>query len=373
MNAVIPSPAPVAGGGAYRKPSFEPIVQVPDNGSAMDDSPPLLLSPPVAAAWQRALADAVTRPDELLALLDIDPALPALDYARLKDFPLRVPRGFVARMRRGDANDPLFLQVWPKPAEANTVPGFRHDAVGDLDKLLGGGLIHKYQGRALLIATGACGVHCRYCFRRHFPYSDALAARNQWRDALAQLATDDSIEELILSGGDPLSLSDDKLALLAEQLPTLPRLRRLRLHTRQPIVLPQRVDERLAAWLAPLPLQKVVVVHVNHAREIDGEVRGALARLRDCGATLLNQSVLLRGVNDSADTLATLSEALFDAGVLPYYLHLLDRAHGTAHFEVDEPAARTLMQQLNARLPGYLVPRLVREVAGAPGKVPVIA
>ncbi|HEY0915082.1 MAG TPA: EF-P beta-lysylation protein EpmB [Solimonas sp.] len=321
-----------------------------------------------APLWQHALREAFTRPADLLDYLQIDPALPSLDLERLRDFPLRVPRGFAARMRKGDPADPLFLQIWPRPAEAEVVPGFGLDAVGDLKKARDGGVIHKYHGRALLIATGACAVHCRYCFRRHFPYSDQLAAREQWREALRTLAEDPSIEEVILSGGDPLSLSDDKLAGLAQALEDIPHLRRLRIHTRQPIVLPERVDERLLQWLGRGRLQKVIVLHVNHPQELDATVERALQPLRALQIPLLNQSVLLRGINDSADTLRKLSEQLFACGILPYYLHVVDRVHGAAHFEVDTEAARKLASELVALVPGYLMPRLAREDAGAASK-----
>jgi EF-P beta-lysylation protein EpmB len=284
---------------------------------------------------------------------------------------LRVPRGYAARMRKGDPNDPLLLQVLPQAREGDDVPGFGDDAVGDLARLKDGGVIHKYHGRALVIATGACAVHCRYCFRRHFPYSDALASREHWRGALRALAEDRSITEVILSGGDPLSLSDEKLARFAEGLEFLPHVQRLRIHTRQPVVLPERVDEALLAWLGRGRLRKVIVIHANHANELDDAVQQALARLAATGATLLNQSVLLRGVNDSADALLRLSERLFECGVLPYYLHMLDRVRGAAHFDVPEAEARALMRALAARLPGYLVPRLVREEAGAPSKTGV--
>ena len=233
------------------------------------------------------------------------------------------------------------------------------------------GLLTKYQGRALLVATGACAVHCRYCFRRHFPYADANPRADGWRAALAAIAADPTIDEVILSGGDPLSLSDTRLSELVAALAALPQLKRLRIHTRQPVVLPERVDAALLAWLAPLRLQKVVVLHVNHAQELDASVADACAKLRDAGATLLNQSVLLRGVNDSVDALAALSERLFALGVLPYYLHQLDRVQGAAHFEVNDRTALALHAALTARLPGYLVPRLVREVAGAPAKQPI--
>jgi EF-P beta-lysylation protein EpmB len=284
---------------------------------------------------------------------------------------MRVPEGFVARMRRGDANDPLLLQVLPRVAELLDAPGFTRDAVGDLAARAAHGVLHKYAGRALLIATGSCAIHCRYCFRRHFPYAEQTAAANGWQAALAHVRGDASIHELILSGGDPLSLSTAKLAELGEELATIPHVRRLRIHTRLPIVLPERVDAEFSDWLARMRLQRVVVLHANHAREIDAAVAAACTRLRDAGAVLLNQSVLLRGVNASVEVLAELSESLFACGVLPYYLHQLDRVAGAAHFEVDDSTARALHAGLRDRLPGYLVPRLVREVAGAAGKLPV--
>lgn len=319
-------------------------------------------------AWQTELGHAFSRPAELLAYLGLPVDTPALGAAGLKEFPLRVPRGYAARMRKNDPHDPLLRQVWAQPAEALDVPGFGDDAVGDLAKLKDGGIIHKYAGRALVIATGACAVHCRYCFRRHFPYGDAMASRDHWDETLRELAADRSISEVILSGGDPLSLSDAKLAPLAEALEFLPHVQRLRIHTRQPIVLPERVDPALLAWLGRGRLQKVVVVHANHANELDEPVRAALRRLAQAGATLLNQSVLLCGVNDSADALVNLSTRLFECGVLPYYLHMLDRVRGAAHYDVPESRARELMRAASARLPGYLVPRLVREEAGAPSK-----
>ena len=318
-------------------------------------------------AWQVELGRAFSRPADLLAFLELPADTPGLPG----DFALRVPRGYAARMRKSDPRDPLFLQVWHRPQEADAAAGFGDDAVGDLAKLKDGGIIHKYAGRALVVATGACAVHCRYCFRRHFPYAEAMASRDGWDETLRALAADRSISEVILSGGDPLSLSDGKLAAFAEALEFLPHVQRLRLHTRQPIVLPERVDDALLAWLGRGRLQKVVVVHANHANELDDAVRAALRRLAQAGVTLLNQSVLLAGVNDDADTLVNLSTRLFECGVLPYYLHMLDRVRGTAHFQVPEVEARTLMRAAAARLPGYLVPRLVREDAGAPSKTPL--
>ena len=231
--------------------------------------------------------------------------------------------------------------------------------------------MHKYAGRALVVTTGACAVHCRYCFRRHFPYAKQSALRQGWEPVIARLQADPSIQEVILSGGDPLSLSDRRLTQFSDELQAVRHVRRLRIHTRYPVVLPERVDAGLLAWLARIPLQKVVVIHANHANEIDAQVRRACADLAAAGATVLNQSVLLAGVNDSVAALADLSESLFAAGVLPYYLHLLDKVQGAAHFDVQASRALALHQELAACLPGYLVPRLVREVAGAPAKTAV--
>jgi EF-P beta-lysylation protein EpmB len=284
---------------------------------------------------------------------------------------MRVPRGFVARMKKGDPGDPLLLQVLPQAAELGDVPGFTRDAVGDLASRAAHGVLHKYEGRALFVATGSCAVNCRYCFRRHFPYAEETAAAGRWHEAVALVAEDASIREVILSGGDPLSLSTAKLAELTDRLATIAHVKRLRIHTRLPVVLPERVDGVLETWLRRLPMQRVVVLHANHPNELDDAVAEACVRIARTGATLLNQSVLLRGINDDAQTLQALSERLFTCGVLPYYLHQLDRVAGVAHFEVDDPRARTLMDALRARLPGYLVPRLVREVAGAPSKTPL--
>ncbi len=320
--------------------------------------------------WQQAMAEAIADPAELCRILGLDPALIA-HPAPNSGFPLRVPRGFVARMRHGDPHDPLLRQVLPIDAESVPAEGFFLDPVGDMASRAGQGLLHKYDGRALLIATGACAVHCRYCFRRHFPYHEEAALSGGWQDAIAHLQTDPSIREIILSGGDPLSLSDRRLRQLTDALRAIPHIRRLRIHTRQPVVLPERVDEGLLAWLAELPLQKVMVIHTNHANEIDRHVADACRELAARNVTLLNQSVLLAGVNDDVDALTGLGESLFAIGVLPYYLHLLDRVQGAAHFEVDEPTALRLHAGLLQRLPGYLVPRLVREVPGAPSKTPV--
>lgn len=329
-------------------------------------------TPPAAGArWQALWRDAVRDPRELLALLGLSDAALALSDEAAAQFPLRVPRGFVARMRHGDPNDPLLRQVLPLDEEMRPMPGFSLDAVGDGAAKAGHGVIRKYNGRALLIATGSCAIHCRYCFRRHFPYAEETAAAGGWRDAVAAIGADAGIDEVILSGGDPWSLATPKLEELTEALAQVPQLKRLRIHTRLPVVLPERVDAALQAWLERLPWPVAVVLHANHANEFDAEVEAAMRRLRASGATLLNQAVLLRGVNDSVEALAALSERSYAAGVLPYYLHQLDRVQGSAHFEVADERARALHRQLAARLSGYLVPKLVREVAGDPGKRPL--
>jgi EF-P beta-lysylation protein EpmB len=272
-------------------------------------------------------------------------------------------------MRRGDPNDSLLRQVLPLAEEAGAVPGYGPDPLGEQSAHRAPALLQKYQGRALLITTSACAIHCRYCFRREFPYSEQTGESTRFREALDAIAQDSSLEEIILSGGDPLSLSDSRLGALTDELSKIPHIRRLRLHTRQPIVLPSRVDSGLVAWLQRVPWPTVFVMHANHANEIDDSVREACARLRETGATLLNQSVLLRGVNDSVDALTDLSRALFEAGVLPYYLHVLDKVTGSAHFDLPEARAQELVGELAARMSGYLVPRLVREVEGAPAKL----
>jgi len=320
------------------------------------------------ARWQALWREALRDPIELLECLGLGALASRVSATAQAQFPLRVPRGYVARIRHGDANDPLLRQVLPIDDEDRLVPGFSLDAVGDGAAKGGTGVIHKYDGRALLIATGSCAIHCRYCFRRHFPYGEETAAAGGWGSAIDYLRADPSVHEVILSGGDPLSLSTAKLAELTEALHGLPQITRLRLHTRLPIVLPERIDDEFLDWIGTLPWPVVMVVHANHANEIDGAVRGACDALRRRGVHLLNQAVLMRGVNDDATALIELSEALFSAGVLPYYLHLLDRVQGTAHFEVPEAEAIALRDGIHARLPGYLVPRLVREIPGQPGK-----
>ena len=322
--------------------------------------------------WQRELAEAINRPEELLAALGLPAELLAGARAASRLFDLRVPRGLLARMRHGDANDPLLRQVLPLGDELDEAQGFVSDPLDEAAARRAPGLLQKYQGRALLIATEACAVHCRYCFRREFPYSEQVDSGGpRWSAALEAITRDSSIEEVILSGGDPLSLSDARLTQLTDAIGHIAHVRRLRIHTRQPVVLPSRVDAGLLTWLGGTRLPVVMVLHANHPNEIDPEVRAACAALKSAGATLLNQSVLLKGVNDDVEILQRLSVALVEAGVVPYYLHLPDRVRGTAHFDVAEETARALLDALMARVSGYLVPRLVREVPGAASKLPV--
>jgi len=295
------------------------------------------------------------------------------DDAATGPFPMRVPRSFASRMRRGDPRDPLLLQVLPSGRELDRIDGFVADPVGDLAAVAGAGLLRKYQGRALLLTTPACAVHCRYCFRKHFPYTEHSARPAAHAAAVAALQSDPTVTEVILSGGDPLSISDDRFAKLLDTLAEIPQLRRIRIHTRLPVVLPARVTADLIAALDRCRLPVAVVLHSNHPNELTDEVDAALAPLRALGISMLNQAVLLRGINDNADVLAALSEKGFDYGILPYYLHLLDPVAGAAHFDVAEPHARSLLAALRSRLPGYLVPRLVKETAGEGFKRPIPA
>lgn len=318
-----------------------------------------------ALSWQQQLAGAVRSVDELLERVGLDAGNGV--SAANNQFPLLVPHSYLERIRPGDPKDPLLLQVLPQRVEVQGAAGFTADPLGETH-LSSGGLIHKYHGRLLVIASGACPIHCRYCFRRHYDYSANAAGRERFRKTLEAIRSGSDSDEIILSGGDPLSLSNDKLGELLAALAASANIRRLRVHTRFPVAIPERVDEELVAILRSLAKPLTLVLHINHPNEINPALAAAAARLKPNVAALLNQSVLLRHVNDRVATLVDLSEALFDAGVLPYYLHQLDRVAGAAHFEVGDEEARSLHQQMAARLPGYLVPKLVREEPGGVGK-----
>jgi len=317
--------------------------------------------PSKQADWQDELRQAIHNPLHLLELLEIAESQLAHRLMVQPHFKLQVPKGYVARMQKGDPNDPLLRQVLPLIDEQKQVSGFGVDPVGDSAAEKVPGLLQKYQGRILWLTTTACAIHCRYCFRQHYPTSKT---KLYYQRVLDTIRADTSITEVILSGGDPLMLLDSDLAEMAKSLADIPQVQRLRLHTRLPIVLPTRVNNELLTWLTETRLQFIVVVHANHANEIDNEVKSALQKLVTAGVTVLNQSVLLRGINDNATALMALSEILFDSRVLPYYLHVLDRVQGAAHFEVPEQTALELLEKMRVALPGYLVPKLVREVTG---------
>ena len=318
--------------------------------------------------WQESMSNLITDPEELLTLLHLDASLLTAARAAAQLFPLRVPRSFVARMEKGKLNDPLLQQVLPIGAELDQVTGYNRDPLRETYVNPAPGLFHKYPGRVLVTLTGACAIHCRYCFRRFFPYEDNNPGRAGWDNIFAYIQSDETITEVILSGGDPLSVHDHLLKQFTDRLSQIAHVNRLRIHTRLPIVMPERITDDFIAWARDLTMQLVIVVHVNHPQEINAEIKTMLQRLQSEKITLLNQSVLLKGINDDATTLALLSESLFTSGVLPYYLHVLDKVEGAAHFDIDLKKAQHLHTELAQILPGFLVPRLVRETAGEMSK-----
>lgn len=329
------------------------------------------LNTPSREDWITQLADVVTSPDELLHLLDLETdanLLAGRDAKRL--FALRVPRAFIARMEKGNPHDPLLRQVLTAQEEFIAAPGFSTDPLEEQHSVVPG-LLHKYSNRALLLVKGGCAVNCRYCFRRHFPYAENQGNKRNWQAALEYIAANPQLDEIIFSGGDPLMAKDHELDWLLTQLEAIPHIKRLRIHSRLPIVIPARITEGLTARFSASSLQILLVNHINHANEIGPEFRAAMALLRQARVTLLNQSVLLRGVNDNAQTLANLSNALFNAGVMPYYLHVLDKVQGAAHFMVEDEEARAIMRELLTLVSGYMVPRLAREIGGEPSKTPL--
>ncbi|MEJ4045789.1 EF-P beta-lysylation protein EpmB [Erwinia sp. SLM-02] len=329
------------------------------------------LNTPAREEWLHQLADVITDPDELLQLLALqnDPELASGHGAR-RLFALRVPRAFAARMRRGDPQDPLLLQVITSQQEFVDAPGYSTDPLDEQSSVVPG-LLHKYRNRALLLVKGGCAVNCRYCFRRHFPYEDNQGNKRNWQQALEYIREQPELDEIIFSGGDPLMAKDHELDWLIGELERIPHIKRLRIHSRLPVVIPRRITESLCQRLAQSRLQTLLVCHINHAQEIDDDLRHGMRMLKRAGVTLLNQSVLLRGVNDNAATLAALSNALFDAGILPYYLHVLDKVQGAAHFYVDDDRARAIVRELLGMVSGYLVPTLAREIGGEPSKTPL--
>ncbi|MBL4580581.1 MAG: EF-P beta-lysylation protein EpmB [Gammaproteobacteria bacterium] len=321
-----------------------------------------------AATWQEILSDLITDPQELLRILELNPDTNPYSLEALDKFPLKAPRPFVERIEKGNWHDPLLRQIWPSVFEETQTEGFVADPLNEEAFNPLPGLLHKYHGRVLLTAAPHCAIHCRYCFRRHFDYQANSPSRTQWEEAFAYIAADSSIEEVILSGGDPLAISDRQFNWLLQQLASIKQLTTVRIHTRLPIVIPQRITTELVRCLAESRLRLVMVVHCNHAQELDNAVIRGFRDLSDVGVTMLNQSVILKDVNDNADALIDLNKALFQHNVLPYYLHMPDQVAGTEHFYVTDQHATELIKTLHASLPGYLVPRLVRENPGEPGK-----
>ncbi|WP_284088850.1 EF-P beta-lysylation protein EpmB [Acinetobacter pittii] len=322
--------------------------------------------------WQSQLSDLITDPSELLSLLELssEQLLSGAILASEK-FKLRVPRAFVGKMNTKNPLDPLLLQVLPHHLELEEHPEFVTDPLGEEAANQLPGVLHKYKSRFLLTLTGACAVHCRYCFRRHFPYQENLPKNEDWLNIKNYIEANPNINEIILSGGDPLTLSNRKLALWLERLSSLKQIEILRIHSRVPIVIPNRIDEELISLLKNSRLRIVLVVHSNHASELDDFTCSKLLQLSDHHITVLNQAVLLKGVNDSAQTLIDLSYRLFEARVMPYYLHVLDKVKGAQHFDLESSKIDDIYRDVLANLPGYLVPKLVREIAGEKNKTPL--
>ena len=325
--------------------------------------------------WQQLLAESITEPAQLIERLKLPVELLEPMQQACQQFSLRVSEPYLRLIEAGNPQDPLLLQVLPQRQEMDTTPGYITDPLAEADSTPDSGVVHKYRGRLLLIISGGCAINCRYCFRRHFPYQDNQLGPQQWQAALDYLQAHPEVDEVIFSGGDPLATPDNRLIQLIDALEALPQLKRLRIHTRLPIAIPQRLTDPLRQRLSDSRLQVVMVLHSNHANELGAEFSHWLAPWRNSGITLLNQAVLLRGINDNAETLINLSHALFNNGILPYYLHLLDPVAGAAHFDLGDAApkrersARQLVGQIAAQLPGYLVPKLTRELPGAAAKV----
>jgi EF-P beta-lysylation protein EpmB len=323
------------------------------------------------ANWQTELSHAITQLDELLKILELSPTAVNSSLLAAQQFALRVPRGYVARMRKADPQDPLLLQVLPLQQELFAVPGYTTDPLQEKAANPIPGLLHKYHDRVLLTLTGSCAINCRYCFRRHFPYAENNPGMQGWQQAIDYIASKSEIREVIYSGGDPLLLKDGQLQEITDKIAAIAHVKRLRIHSRIPIVLPERITDELLSCLTSTRLQPVMVVHCNHANEIDDAVINAMQKLQAAKIPVLNQTVLLKGVNDSVRALIELSESLFAAGIMPYYLHLLDKVQGAAHFEVSENIAKQLAWEMMQQVSGYLVPKLVCEKPGALAKVPM--
>ncbi|MDE1327228.1 EF-P beta-lysylation protein EpmB [Vibrio aestuarianus] len=320
--------------------------------------------------WLQQLTNAISNPADLLQILEIDPSLWQNGFEARKLFALRVPQSFVERMEKGNPNDPLLRQVLPLSEEFEWHQGYSTDPLEEQNNAIPG-LLHKYKNRALMIVKGGCAVNCRYCFRRHFPYQENKGSKTVWQQSLDYIAAHPELNEVILSGGDPLMAKDHELKWLIDAISQIPHIKRLRIHSRLPVVIPARITDSLCELLQDTRLQVILVTHINHANEINLELKQQMNRLRAINVTLLNQGVLLKGVNDSIKAQVQLSETLFDAGILPYYLHVLDKVQGATHFFVSDQQAKDIMAGVIEQVSGYLVPKLTREIGGRSSKTPL--
>ncbi|MBF4256251.1 EF-P beta-lysylation protein EpmB [Vibrio anguillarum] len=320
--------------------------------------------------WLQQLTNAISNPAELLQQLEIDPALWQNGFAARKLFALRVPQSFVDRMEKGNPYDPLLRQVLPLNEEFEWHDGYSNDPLDEQNNAIPG-LLHKYRNRVLMIVKGGCAINCRYCFRRHFPYQENKGSKQVWQQSVDYITAHPELNEVILSGGDPLMAKDEELRWLIDAISSVPHIKRLRIHSRLPVVIPARITDALCDLLRETRLQVILVTHINHANEINLEFKQQMSRLRAINVTLLNQGVLLKGVNDSVDAQVALSETLFDAGILPYYLHVLDKVQGAAHFFVSDQKAKEIMAGVIERVSGYLVAKLTREIGGRASKTPL--
>ncbi|MCS5593090.1 MAG: EF-P beta-lysylation protein EpmB [Porticoccaceae bacterium] len=318
--------------------------------------------------WKNELSDCVTSIDELLKKLDLCPTQINISHQTATQFALKVPQSFIARMEKGSPNDPLLKQVLPMAEELASPIGYSQDPLNETDHNPAPGIIHKYRHRLLLIVSPACAINCRYCFRRHFPYLENRQSKSQWSKTLDYISNNKDINEVIFSGGDPLAVNDNFLGWLTAQIANIQHIKRLRIHTRLPVVIPSRIDRQFLQWATSTRLRPIVVLHINHANEINTELKHATQLLVDAGLKVLNQTVLLKGINDDANTLANLSERLFECNITPYYLHLLDPVQGASHFDVDRNTALKIYRQLQAIVPGFLLPKLAQEIPGEPSK-----
>lgn len=322
----------------------------------------------IQPSWKTEFSQCISSIDELLGRLQLKPEQLSPSHQAATDFPLRVPRPFVERMKIGDPNDPLLAQVLPVIQETQSAVGYSADPLEETQHNPVPGIVHKYRNRLLLIVSPSCAINCRYCFRRHFPYQENRQSKEQWQQAIAYISRSKEINEVIFSGGDPLAANENFLSWLTKQIADIPHIKRLRIHSRLPVVIPSRIDEPFLSWITATRLKPIIVLHINHSNEIDSSVQNMIQRLLSRGILILNQTVLLKGINDDAQVLSELSETVYDVGVLPYYLHLLDPIEGASHFDISQQRAEHIFHQLQAELPGFLVPKLVREIPGKKSK-----